>query len=884
MNISIWKKTLGLIFIILTSPIIASEAPSATDVDSIPQEVIDKQRDEWEGQLQLTLNQFNRVDLNLQDLALVVNNDNIAATKNKRALIEEIKNLRALLDMMIKFAISHTDPVSNTKLIQVLADVVEHLDKSLKEGFSTLEPYDVNSRLNEIFARPVDIEKLNVEGDQAGLEKSIESFEYSSKNLGLSWYNKAYRAFDDAVIQPSIKHNLVARGAKVLGVSFLAWYALWFRSDRGTRPENQPPFPPAENKNQINTPEMVARLQQEANSDRVPHTSYNWEYWLRDKVGAYPHINNVGLDFTDPLHFHYKGKNPMGLLGNLEYKVWQFAHGQMAIGALAAPLIAPLLKTEADAAYEWASKKVFAAHNRMKGGVYAQKAHADSTRLEPKLTFDDLVGLDYAKDQLRGILQYMENPEAWERGRDTMKIERGYLLTGPTRTGKSYIAEALAGEIRKIFIKQNRNPEEFGFYVINAALIKQMSIGGILELAKREAPCVLFIDEIDLLKLQRMTDSDLLAEFLTNLSGTLSSTDTRKQVFILAATNKPENMDGALKQRGRFGKEIRFEYPSFKERKEFFDKKLNDLAINTEDLNIDKLVYETAGSSYEDLNALIRAAFQRAKIETRALDQELLEAALDSEIRCIRTEKSKDVPLEQRQIISAHQAGHVLATMLLPTGHKVAKVTILPVQNKLREELQWDKVGAKEEEKQVPIQHGKMFTYSKQDTLNIYTKQDKLNVCKIHLAGHIAEEVLLGECGYSYHASECEKGHSDPERAMPFAMSLVSGGVRIDEKTSKAVRARYEDEAFKLIETCKKEVKELFEANKETLHILAQQLQQKFTLSASEIEAIVNKKASVASAPTPSVAIEAPAVKTVAQPLVDAAVVEKDLGIKEHVA
>lgn len=119
---------------------------------------------------------------------------------------------------------------------------------------------------------------------------------------------------------------------------------------------------------------------------------------------------------------------------------------------------------------------------------------------------------------------------------------------------------------------------------------------------------------------------------------------------------------------------------------------------------------------------------------------------------------------------------------------------------------------------------------------------------------------------------------------MPFAMSLVSGGVRIDEKTSKAVRARYEDEAFKLIETCKKEVKELFEANKETLHILAQQLQQKFTLSASEIEAIVNKKASVASAPTPSVAIEAPAVKTVAQPLVDAAVVEKDLGIKEHVA
>lgn len=870
MNISIWKNSLALLFSVFILPSFASEIPTQADMDAITQEQVNDLRNAWEGQLTAIKDQFTRVDMNLQDLALIVNNDKIATAVNKRALIDEIVNIRSLINSIQKDPFVHVDPITNIKLIHILNNIVDHVKKSVNEGFSVLAPFNIDATMKRIGSLEIDEEKISIESDLTELQKNIEDFELSSKNIGLVWYNKAYRRFDDAVIQPTIKHNLVSHVGTAAAVSFIAWNLLWFNSNRGTRPENQAPFPPEGSANVIHSPADVERIQHYANLDQKKEVYYEWEYWLRDKVGAYPHVNNVQLEYTDPQNHHYKGKNPLGLLGNIQLKIWQFFHNQMSVATVALPYLTPILKEKADQSYGWMSKKILEMHNRLKGGIYSQEAYASSTKNEPKITFDDLVGLDYAKDQLSMILRYIEDPERWSRS--GLKIERGYLLTGPTRTGKSYIAEALAGEIRNILKKQNRNPEEFGFYPISASMIKQNSLGALLEMARREAPCVLFIDEIDLLRLQRSTDADLLSDFLQSLSGILSG-DGKKQVFILAATNKPQNMDGALKQRGRFGKEIRFEYPTFSERKEFLVKKLTDLAVNIDEIDVDKLVYETAGISYEDLNALIRTAFQKAKIFGRSLNQNLLEDALDSEIRCIRIEAAKNIPLEQRQIISAHQAGHVLATMLLPTGQKVAKVTILPVQNKLEEESLWtfgqEKIIRKDDE-QAPIENGKMFTYSRHDTLNVLGKKEKLNVCKIHLAGHIAEEILLGECGYSYHVNDCIKGCSDPEKAMPIALSIVGSGIRIDDKTSKEVRDKFETEAFKLIETCKKEIREILEQNKETLILLAKQLQEKLTLTGQEIEAIIAQ------------ACPAKDIMPMQAEIVDATAIEKALGIKEE--
>jgi cell division protease FtsH len=870
MNISIWKNKFNLLLSILLLPLISSQALAIDPMDGITQEQIDEVRNLWEGQLSAIKDQFTRVDLNLQDLALMVNHDKIKTVESKHALIEEIKAIRSIIDSIQKDPFIHVDPATNVKLIHILNGIVDHVKKAVDQNMATFAPFPAEEVFKRVGDLEMDFEKINFEDDLAVLTKNIEDFESASKNIGLAWYNKVYRKFNDAVIQPSIKHNVVGNVGTAVAVTSMAWYLLWFNSNRGTRPENQAPFPPEGDANRINTPEDVQRIQHYANSEHKKEVYYEWEYWLRDKVGAYPHVNNVQLEYTDPLNHHYKGKNPLGILGNTQLKVWQFFHTQMPLATVALPYLTPILKEKADQSYGWLSRKTVEMHNSLMGGVYSQKAHESANKHKSTLTFNDLVGLAYPKQELSMILRYMEDPERWDRS--GTGIERFILMTGPTRTGKSYIARALAGEISKILEKQNRNPDEFGFYEVNASMIKQATITGLLEYAKTIAPCVLFIDEIDLLRLQRSTDADLLADFLTALSG-MNSGDAKRQVFILAATNKPENMDAALKQPGRFGKEIRFEYPNFSERKEFLLKRLEALAIDTDELNIDKLVYETAGISYEALNVLIRGAFQKAKIHRRILDQELLEESLDSEIRQIRTKDAKNIPIEQRQIIAAHQAGHVLATMLLPTGHKVAKVTILPVQNRLEEELIWEKV--KKDDTQIPIENGKMFTYSKHDTLNVHGKQQKLNICKIHLAGHIAEEVLLGECGYSYHVTDCPKGCSDKEKAYPFAVSLVAQGLRPDEKTSKKIRDKIDADAHQLFEESNKQLRELFEQHKETLQAIAQALQEKMTLTGAEIEAIIAKT-------SPALAQAVSAEPVVAAPAVDANTVEKALGIKEE--
>lgn len=874
MNISIWKKTIALSVSFLCMPAFTDPSQMAMNASDLEQSLAISQDDSCEKYLTVIKNQFSRVDQNLQDLALSVNNDRIASTKSKRSLIEEIVNLRQIIDQIQKDPFINIDATLNIRLIKLLDDMVHHIQKSVSAGFTTLEHYDTNTCFDRIFSG--DVATSNIDTEIAQLQKNIETLENSSREIGLTWYNKAYRKVDQYIIDPCLKYNVVSRTGKILGASFLAWYFLWFRTERGTKPEDQLPFLETTITNKINAdiPEDAQKEWSQtkkdwykkyiANSDNnrqygirkewsealmqekwmtsqrakatksMPNDYYEWEYWLREKVGAYAHMGLTDLN-TLPDGFHFDKHNPIGIIGSVEKQLWQFYHNHMPIATLATPFIAPLLKTEADKAYGKISEKITEIHNRLKGGVYSQKAHADATRMEPKITFDDIIGLEHAKEELSIILRFFEDPDRWIR--DGLKINSGFLFTGPTRTGKSHLAEALCGEIRKILSRQNRNPDEFGFYVINSAFIKKEGIANIMALARAQAPCVLFIDEIDLLRLQRVSDSDLLSEFLTSLSGTLNNHDPKKQVFILAATNKPQNMDFALKQPGRFGKEIRFFYPTFNERKKFFIQRLSDLAVNIDALNIDKLVYETAGASYENLADLIVTAFQKAKMFRRALDQSLLEEALDSAIRCIRIEGAKSYRNEERQIIAAHQAGHALATMLLPTIHKVAKVTLLPVQSKLEEEMIWEKV--KKEDEQAPIEHGKMFTYSMHDTMGVATRQDKLNICKVHLAGHIAEELLLGECGYSYHNDDCGKGNSDSDKAMPFALSIAGCGKRIDDKTSREQRGRIEADAFKLIEQCKQEIRKLFEEHKEILRTIAQQLQERMTLSGDEIQAII---------------------------------------------
>ncbi len=284
----------------------------------------------------------------------------------------------------------------------------------------------------------------------------------------------------------------------------------------------------------------------------------------------------------------------------------------------------------------------------------------------------------------------MEDPERFDRAKLTP--EKGYLLTGPTRTGKSYLAEALAGEIKEMFKRTNKNPDDFNFFTLSASFILAEGIDVLIERAKKYAPCIIFVDEIDLLCLQRAGGNAVeLSKFLTSMSGFLES-DPEKVVIMIAATNRPQNLDTALRQRGRFGKELRFDYPGFNDRKELFTRRIGALA-NVNAFDIDKLARETEGKSYEDINALVRAAFQKGIINGEVLNQEALEKCLDEEVRNIIPSSNTEPSAPEQELIAAHQkAGQALAVMLLDGKEKLAKVTIKPYLTNLHEEAAWEAI------------------------------------------------------------------------------------------------------------------------------------------------------------------------------------------------
>ncbi len=833
MKISIARK--AICFLVFFTYLFSFKELASSSL--IPQEIIEQYNDQNEALLTAIKKQFNRLDLDLQELAHNVSNDRIAKIDHKRSVVNEIINLRTTIDLIQKDPFIHITLPMNIKLMRLLNGMLLHVQKSLQQNLTSLVHYDTEKEIEKTFSLPVDIDTVNLENELAKIEATLDAIEYDIKNIGITWFNRIYRKLDSTIIDPAIKNNVPFYAGAATGVLSILLYT-WWQTDRGTKPEDQPSCCRA---NSIPTQDDVSNQLKAGIAIQQPIQYNAFEIWLREKLGAYPHMNsNKGELASDlPTDHHYMGKNPIKPWGHVEKMLWRYTHGFMPAGTYAlTPVMVPLVKQATIKTYEVLTKKVFDIHNRLKGGVYSQKAHAQATKSEPRYTFDDIVGLESQKDELRMILRYFEDPERWIRS--GLKVGKAFLLTGPTRTGKSFLAEALAGEIRKILKKQGRDVEEFGFYKIDAAFIKKAEgIAAILSAARAQAPCVIFIDEIDLLRLQRSTDADLLSDFLQSLSGALDEDDIRKQVFVIAATNKPQNLDSALL--ARFTKHISFLYPSFEERKEFFTRRLEGLAVNVSSLNIEKLVFETGGISYQDMEVIIRCAFQRAKIHQRALDQELLEESLDKEIRCIRSDIAKTFRQEEKEIIAAHQAGHVLATILLPTVHRVAKVTLFPVQNKLEEEMVWEKI--KKEDEQPPLEHGKMFTYSTNDTAGISSKQEKLNICKIHLAGHIAEEILLGECGYSYHVIGCTKGNSDPERALPFALSIAACGIRLDEKTSAEIRSKIETEAFKILEDCKKSVRLLFEKNKDALSALSKELLEKSTLTGKSVEEIVAKTA-----------------------------------------
>ena len=296
---------------------------------------------------------------------------------------------------------------------------------------------------------------------------------------------------------------------------------------------------------------------------------------------------------------------------------------------------------------------------------------------ESRVTFGDVAGVDEAKDELTEIVDFLKTPERYtEIG---ARIPKGVLLVGPPGTGKTLLSKAVAGEA------------EVPFFIISGSEFVELFVGAgaarvrdLFEQAKKKAPCIIFIDELDAIGKSRSGSMGVvggndereqtLNQLLTEMDG-FSSAD--KPVIVLAATNQPEVLDAALLRPGRFDRQVLVDRPDLSGRKtilEIYAKKVK-LA---EGVDLDRIAQATSGFAGADLaNMVNEAALLAARGKRKMVEQHDLNEAIERVVAGLE-KKSRVLQEDEKQVVAFHEVGHAIVGHLMPGGSKVAKISIVP--------------------------------------------------------------------------------------------------------------------------------------------------------------------------------------------------------------
>ncbi|MDP7999142.1 MAG: ATP-dependent zinc metalloprotease FtsH [Synechococcus sp. SP1 MAG] len=296
---------------------------------------------------------------------------------------------------------------------------------------------------------------------------------------------------------------------------------------------------------------------------------------------------------------------------------------------------------------------------------------------ESRVTFADVAGVDEAKDELTEIVDFLKTPERYtEIG---ARIPKGVLLVGPPGTGKTLLSKAVAGEA------------EVPFFIISGSEFVELFVGAgaarvrdLFEEAKKKAPCIIFIDELDAIGKSRSGSMGVvggndereqtLNQLLTEMDGFAAQ---EKPVIVLAATNQPEVLDAALLRPGRFDRQVLVDRPDLSGRKtilEIYAKKVK-LA---EGVDLDRVAQATSGFAGADLANLVNeAALLAARVKRTRVEQQDLGEAIERVVAGLE-KKSRVLQDDEKKVVAYHEVGHAIVGHLMPGGTKVAKISIVP--------------------------------------------------------------------------------------------------------------------------------------------------------------------------------------------------------------
>src|SRR4051812_39921721 len=371
------------------------------------------------------------------------------------------------------------------------------------------------------------------------------------------------------------------------------------------------------------------------------------------------------------------------------------------------------------------------------------KIYADD---EVKVRFVDVAGVEEAKDELKEIVEFLQNPKKYTNlgGR----IPKGVLLVGPPGTGKTLLARAVAGEAHVPFFSLSGSEFVEMFVGVGAARIRDL-----FQQAEAKAPCIVFIDELDALGKARTQSPfgshEEREQTLNQLLAEMDGFDSRKGVIIMGATNRPEVLDPALLRPGRFDRQVLVDKPDVKGREAILRIHVKGVKIGP-DVDLKVIAQRTAGFAGADLANLVNeAALLAARRDKPEVDRKDFEAAIDRLIAGL--EMKRVMSDKERRIVAYHESGHAIVATVLPDMDPVHKISI--VQRGF---------GALGYTMQLPLEDRYLMQRS-----------DLYNQLAVLLGGRTAEEIALGEISTG--------AQNDLQRATDMARAMVTEWGMSDE-------------------------------------------------------------------------------------------------------
>ncbi len=830
---------------------------------------------------------INRVNSIFGDLACLIQADaiTIADKEQKNNLISAITQTRMVINQLYKTFLNEPTQAQLDHTLKILNLILKHLETSLKSDITKYQAFDPEDAVNRSkLTDTVDLDALKVNIDKT--KEYTLQVKKTAENAGLYWYNHVYRnTVDRFVIQPCGKYNLhwkaFATTVALAGSSYL-WYRLntsiagcstydagkpatedmtdhqsWSDEDpmwkqlpwrahdwingnirhylgwpasvesgidlRHSNDQRMKIFELSQalEARIVRKDQLIAQLDPNPNADNLAllQELQNNNIFIQNGFQQLAQLANVKAD-----------KPRDKWLAHLEEEAHKLQLGWCAIGMT---LFYMPFKDRVNAQVEEISTKINnnlkKMHSWLKGGAFYQQFRATEHQfmVKPRFGFNDIIGHEHVKEKLSYIIKYIQDPENYDRAQ--LDPAKAILLYGAPRTGKSMIAEALAGELQRI---KGGKPEDFPFYCIDARHIAYYgSFKFIMDIAHEKAPCIIFLDEIDMLNLHRGEFKDnnkLLGDFLSTLSGCLNN-DPDKKVIVLAATNTPEMLDNSLLARFE---QIPFEHPSFVHRAEAILRELQGKGLPAEQFNIRKLAEQTEGCSYEQIHKIINDAQLVTRESGRPVTQGDIEHSINTILRNIIYHDYKDLPEAELKVLSVHMTGHAMTYLLTEGSEQFSQVTIRPVRAKIDKDF-----SAKNTYTKPIIKYGHVFTHTQGDTLKFTSKKDLKRKCLIELAGHIAEEIILDTHYTTAHSCSGQ----DTTEAFKWAKKYVLDGM--DEsllQASKHMQNKIIQDAYAFIEECKQELRTLFTEHKDSMIFVADVLQKFTILDADALQETIN--------------------------------------------